>query len=243
MFNSVNSANHNVLKVPAIIFLLLLHFIVLDAQFKRPMNDPGYDYKRLHFGFTVGINTMDMGLKRNLQDSLWADISRLEPGFQVSIVSDLRINNDLTLRFLPGIAFGQRNLSYFNYRTKLLTKELQIASSYLDFPLHLKYRAKRLNNYRPYLIGGVNYRFDMAARKEYSEEDDILVRFNPSDIYIEAGFGIDFYLPFFKFAPEIKVGMGMLNLRVDNPSNFAPQYVRSTDVLKSYVVMLNFHFE
>ena len=231
------------LKRIATIFLLLIPFFFLDAQEKKPMNDPGYDNKRLHFGFTVGINTMDMGIERNLQDSLWADVTRLEPGFQVTIVSDLRINNDLTLRFLPGIAFGQRNFTYYDVETQSLTKELQVASSYLEFPLLLKYRSKRLNNYRPYLIGGANYRYDMASRNEYSEEDDILVRIKPGDIYLEAGFGIDFYLPFFKFAPEIKVGMGLFNLRADEPSSFAPQYVSSTERLRSYVVMINFHFE
>ncbi len=215
----------------------------LTAQVKRPQNDPGYDNKKLHFGFTIGVNTMDMGIKRNLQDSLFADITGIEPGFQVTVVSDLRLNDDFTLRFLPGISFGQRNLSYYHYHTKELVDDLHMPSSYLEFPLLLKYRSKRLNNYRPYLIGGMNYRYDMAARKEYNEEDNIYVRFKPYDIFLEAGFGIDFYLPYFKFAPEIKVGMGMLNLRVEKPSDFAPQFVRSMDRLRAYVVMLNFHFE
>lgn len=215
----------------------------MHAQEKKPQNYQEVDSKWLHFGFTVGLNTMDMAIKRNLDDNIYADVTRIEPGFQVTIVSDMRLNNDFTLRFLPGIAFGQRNLAFYNYETRLLEKELQIASSYLEFPLHLKYRSVRLNNYRPYLIGGTNYRFDMAARKEYNEEDDIFVRFKPSDIYLEGGFGIDFYLPYFKFSPELKVGMGLLNLRVDRPSDFAPQYVRSMDRMKAFVVMLNFHFE
>ena len=228
-----------------IIFIALVIYplFIIEAQVKRPQNDAGYDFKKLHFGFTIGFNTMDMGIVRNLQDSLFADISRVEPGFQVTIVSDLRINDDLTLRFLPGISFGQRNLAYYHYNTKELEDELHIPSSYLEFPLLLKYRSIRLNNYRPYLIGGLNYRYDMASRKDYNEEENVYMRLKPSDIYLEAGFGIDFYLPYFKFAPEIKVGMGMLNLRVDNPSDFAPQFLRSIDRFRAYVVMINFHFE
>jgi len=29
------------------------------SQVKKPMNDPGFDDKLIHFGFSVGLNTMD----------------------------------------------------------------------------------------------------------------------------------------------------------------------------------------
>jgi len=231
------------------VYIILFCFISLPlyAQVKKPQNDPGYDFKLLHFGFTVGLNTMDMGIKRNLSDGLLADVTRIEPGFQVTIVSDLRLTDDLNLRFLPGIAFGQRNIAYYQVdsllRSAEFVREIRVESSFLEFPLLLKYRSERLNNCRPYLIGGINFRYDMAARKEYNEEENVLVRLKPADIYLEAGFGIDYYLAFFKFAPEIKVGMGLTNLRVKDPSDFAPQYVRSMERITSYVVMLNFHFE
>lgn len=225
---------------------MLIHF-VLNAQVKKPQNDPGYDYKRLHFGFTVGLNVMDMAIKRNLEDGLFVDLTRIDPGFQVTIVSDLRLNQNLNLRFLPGISFGQRKFSYYQIDSLLNYKDLKriikVESSFLEFPLHVKYRSLRLNNYRPYLIGGLNCRYDMASRKEYNEEEDILIRLKPFDVYLEGGFGIDYYLPYFKFAPEIKVGMGLLNVLVDTPSDFAPQYVRSMRKIRSFVVMLNFHFE
>jgi len=231
------------------VLLVVFCFVhsLVNAQVRKPQNDPGYDYKLLHFGFTVGLNTMDLGIKRNLEDGLFADVTRIEPGFQVTIISDLRLTNNLNLRFLPGISFGQRNFAYYQVDSLLkstgLVKEIRVESSYLDFPLLLKYRSERLNNYRPYLIGGLNFRYDMAARKEYNEEENVLVRLKPADLYIEAGFGIDYYLTYFKFAPEIKVGMGLINLRVKNPSDFAPWAIRSMDKITSYVVMLNFHFE
>jgi hypothetical protein len=223
------------------ILVSLIFTLGLNAQVKRPQNYKELDNKRIHFGFTVGVNTMDMSVGRNLQDSIWPDLTILEPGFQVTIVSDLRLSDDFNLRFLPGIAFGQRNISFYDVSTSEneLIKEINVPSSYLEFPLTLKYRSKRVNNYRPYLIGGANYRYDMAARKEYSVDDDILIRFQPGNIYLEAGFGIDFYLPFFKLAPEIKVGMGLFNTRTTNPANYDVYF----EHLRSYIVMLNFHFE
>ncbi len=89
----------------------------VSGQIKRVQNDPGYDYKWIHFGFMVGLNTMDFGFKRpvQIQDSiLFADVSKPSPGFQVSIVSDLRLGDRLSLRFLPGITFGSRAVSFYN---------------------------------------------------------------------------------------------------------------------------------
>ncbi|HYW97249.1 MAG TPA: hypothetical protein VE870_16775, partial [Bacteroidales bacterium] len=70
----------------SILLIALFIPLVLSAQVKRPQNLPGYDYKKLHFGFTVGLNSMDLGSKRSMQNGLIADETVVEPGFQVSIV-------------------------------------------------------------------------------------------------------------------------------------------------------------
>jgi len=204
---------------------------------------PGYDYKNLHFGFTVGVHTQDMGIVRAKDSDLFADVSDPGFGFQVTIVSDLRLNDNMNLRFLPGIALGEKPLSFYDRQTGELIETGIIESNFLDFPLLLKYRSKRLNNYRPYLLGGFNYRYDLAAKKEANENDRIFVKLKPSDLYLEAGFGIDFYLQYFKFSPELKVGMGLRNLFLNDVAEGQARYVNSIDQLRSFVVMLNFHFE
>ena len=65
----------------------------------------------------------------------------------------------------------------------------------------------------------------------------------PFDVYLEIGFGVDFYLQYFKFSPELKLSVGMRNMLVDDPAEGFPQYVNSINRLSSYVVMLCFHFE
>jgi len=206
------------------------------------MNNPGYDYKWIHFGFTVGLNTMDFGLQRPAGTTLFADVSRISPGFQVSIVSDLRLAEYYSLRFLPGITFGQRSLFFYQGDT-ILDASMEVESNFLDFPLLIKYKAKRVNNYRPYFIGGTSIRYDLAARKEYEEDSNVYIRLKPFDIYLEIGFGIDFYLQYFKFSPEIKLSAGIRNVLVDDPAQGFPQYVNSINKLNSFVVMLCFHFE
>lgn len=242
-------------KIPFFLLALLASF-TLSAQEEKPRNLPAFDYKVLHFGFTVGFNAMDLGLQRNYEaeNFIYADVSHLLPGFQVSIVSDLRLSKNWNLRFLPGISFGSRELYYYEYdengqqmgdRVQIpeAANPVALGPSFLDFPLHLKYRSERVNNYRPYLVGGINFRYDMSAKKAFDVESSEFVKFKPADFYLEFGFGVDTYLRYFKFAPEIKLAVGLRNIINDEGREPYPQFVTSIDRATSYIVMLNFHFE
>jgi len=241
-------------KLPLFILILLIstHGI---AQEKRPRNLPAFDLKLIHFGFTIGLNAMDLGFKRNYEatDFIYADLDALLPGFQVSIVSDLRLNPNWNLRFLPGISFGSREIQFYEYSTgpgALVSlsgadNPVALGPSFLDFPLHFKYRSHRVNNYRPYIVGGLNFRYDMSAKKPgvYDSESNEYVKLKPADLYVEFGFGVDNYLRYFKFAPEIKVAVGLMNIIDDLGRNPYPQFAGSIERVTSYIVMMNFHFE
>ena len=242
-------------KLPLFILILFISFSGISQE-KRPRNLPAFDLKRLHFGFTVGFNAMDVGLIRNYgaDNFIYADVSHLLPGFQVSIVSDLRLNKNWNLRFLPGISFGSREVYYYEYTagqpspgTKALIANadnpVALGPSFLDFPLHFKYRSHRVNNYRPYLVGGLNFRYDMSAKREYDGESNEYVKFKPADVYLEFGFGVDTYLRYFKFAPEIKLAVGLRKIISEDGRPPNPQFVESIDRAISQIVMLNFHFE
>lgn len=245
--------NPRMLKTPLFILILLIS-VNGFSQEEKPRNLPGFDLKRLHFGFTVGLNSMDLGIKRNFEadNFIYADVSHVLPGFQVSIVSDLMLNLSWNLRFLPGISFGSRELYYYEYdqsqQGSLVSfngadNPVALGPSFLDFPLHFKYRSQRVNNYRPYLVGGLNFRYDMSAKKEYDGESNEYVKFKPADLYFEFGFGVDTYLRYFKFAPEIKLAVGFRNIIADQGRPQYYQFVESIDRVTSFILMLNFHFE
>jgi hypothetical protein len=235
-------------------FLLFLVPGLLHCQEEKARNLPAFDLKRIHFGFTVGFNTMDLGIKRDYsaENFIYADVSQILPGFQVSIVSDLRLSKNWNLRFLPGISFGAREVSFYDYdsqgqgeMTALPGAENPVAlgPSFLDFPLHFKYRAERENNYRPYVLGGLNFRYDMSAKRQFDSESGEFLMFKPADLYVEFGFGVDTYLKYFKFAPEIKLAVGLRNILTDEVRSPYFQFVESIERVTSYIVMLNFHFE
>jgi hypothetical protein len=233
---------------------------VVFSQREKPRNLASFDYKKLHWGFTVGLNSLDFAINRNPQadNYVYADVIGFQPaGFQVNIVSDLRLSDYWNLRFLPGINLGSRDFYFFDpVQVKRienpspiplgddLDEKITVGSSFLDFPLLLKYRSERVNNYRPYVIGGLSYRLDMSASTDYNSEDIDLFLLKKSDFYIELGFGIDNYLQYFKFAPEIKLAIGLRNVMVtDNPKPNYENFANSIAGLRSFIVMLNFHFE
>jgi hypothetical protein len=234
--------------------LLLLFFslslVSVSAQKQNKiLNYQKVDDVPVHFGFCLGINVMDF-ITRNkalsqASDSLIADVSQPTPGFQIQIISSYRLNEYFYIRFLPGISFGQRNVNFFR-NDQLINSKHKLESDYLEFPLLLKYKAKRLNNFRPYMITGVNCRIDLA--KTYSEDEEVFLDLKLLDVFYEIGAGIDFYLPFFKFSTELKFSYGFLNdLKRREFNSTDPisktRFQNSIDRLNSTLVLLSFHFE
>ncbi len=239
-----------ILKKLSVFILLASVSVAVLAQKPKVKNDPAYDSRPVHFGFTLGLNTMDYSIRpsqfasRQPSDSLIADLTKIQPGFHVQMVSSFKLANYLTFRFLPGLSFGERQIKFRDLQGESeLNRTMSIESSYIEFPCLLKYKAKRVNNYAPYIIGGVNFRYDISAKNEFAEDGEVYVRMNAFDIAYEAGIGIDFYLPYFKFSTEIKLSAGILNVLSGAQHEEFPMYTNSIDKINSSIFMLSFHFE
>lgn len=232
------------------ILILILGILsqLLFAQRDIILNYQGVDQKKIHFGFTIGFNTMDFKITPSMNtfgaDSsvLIPELNKLVPGFHVGIVSNLRLTDNLDLRFLPGIALGQRNILFYDNNQNVVS-EMRIESTYIDLPLSIKYKATRINNTRPYLIGGINVRNDMARNKEFNEDEEIYIKLKPFDIFYEIGVGLDFYSPYFKFSTEIKYSVGTFNVISSDRSEDYPQYANSINKLNSRMFLISLHFE
>jgi len=231
-----------------ILFLIICCSDVSFAQkFKKPQNLPRYDLQKLHFGFTIGINSLDFIMNKNLNyvgtDSLVNVYSNNQYGFNLGIVSNLRLGKFTDLRFIPTLVFGERILDYNfklnNINENVMTESKRIESTLLDFPFHLKYKSERYNNIRTFIITGVKYSLDIASQDKIDDEGEELVKLKKHDIMAEIGFGIDFYLEYFKFSPQIKLSHGILN--VLNKENTI--YTKSFNQLRTNGWMLSFTFE
>ena len=241
----LNSLKRKTFNIALTLILLFIH-VSLSAQKQKPKNESWYDEKLLHFGFTLGFNSMDFNItpaKSALSpDSLYPEVSILNPGINIQIVTNLHAAKYLDVRFLPGVSFGQRVIRY--YKNGVIYNDQQkLESSFLEFPLLLKFKGDRLNNVRPYVIGGLNFRYDLAAKKEFDEDKQVYIRLKRPDLYYEVGGGLDFYLTYFKLSIELKMSSGISDVLVKEPYPTHPEYYNAIDKIKSQIWVLSFHFE
>ena len=230
-------------------FFLLIIFLCFSLfsygqRHKKPQNLPRYDFKKIHFGFTLGINSLNFNLAKNddflNNDSLLTLLASDQKGFNLGIVSNFRLGKYTDLRFIPTLVFGERILNYqFNNQTNLSLTDKRIESTLIDFPVSLKYKSARYNNFRTYVMCGVKYSLDIASQSEIDDEGQELVKLNNHDLMIEGGFGIDFYLQYFKFSPQIKISHGIINIL----SKDKTLYTQTIDNLKTNSWMISFTFE
>ena len=159
-----------------LIFLMLISsFSSFGQRHKKPQNLPRYDFKKIHFGFTLGINSLNFNINKNKKfldnDTLLSTLSQDQKGFNLGIVSNLRLGRYTDLRFIPTLVFGERILNYqFNETNNLNLNDKRIESTLLDFPISLKYKSERYNNFRTYVMCGIKYSLDIASQSEIDDE-------------------------------------------------------------------------
>ena len=86
-------------------------------------------------------------------------------------------------------------------------------------PILLQLSTKRINNYKPFIIGGVSYMRNFGSNEEYfGDNRDNVFRMKSNMFNWEAGIGIDFYFRYVKFSPVIKGTFGINNLIVPDNS-------------------------
>ena len=210
------------------------------------MNRPYADLRRWHLGFSVGLHTQDLTFTHNgfvteNGESWFVDQPSFQPGFCVNGLIDYRLGTYFNLRFSPGMYFGNRDITMREYNTGTQLRQ-NIKSAFLVFPFDLKFSGLRYRNSRPYITAGV-----MPTVNLVRKSGDYL-RTNSTDFYLTCGFGCDFYLPYFKFNPEIKFCFGLSDVLDHKRADIAeePEKFKITQSLKkavSRMVVLTFYFE
>ncbi len=241
-----------------------------SAQVNKVPNLQKFDYAPYHFGFVLGMNQMFFTVKPVKEiDTVWypksyivdieeADRARVDsiaskysPGFTIGIVSNLRLGEYFDLRFIPSLAFGERDLKYYVEHNNiygddpdsLFIEEInkKVYSTLVEFPLHVKYKAMRLQNSRIYVLAGAKYTLDLAkeSKKMKDSPDNKHVKLNKGDLLGEVGVGCDFYTTYFKFGIELKMSYGFNDI-IEREHNI---YTDSIEELRSKMFQLSFTFE
>ncbi len=210
------------------------------------LNRPYADMRAWHLGFSVGMYAGDLMFTHNghvtADGQQWRmDQPNYQPGFCVNGLFDLRLNNYFSVRFTPGMYFGSRDISFVDLNSDA-TERQNIKTAYVVMPLELKFNAMRWRNSRPYILAGVMRAFDVGKKSS-----DFL-KLKTSEFFLTAGFGFDFYLPYFKLVPELKFCFGLGNVLQhkrpdldDNPDKM--KFTESLTKATSKMIVLTFYFE
>ena len=236
--------------IASLVVVLIFMAVAFDAGARdfndKLMNRPYADLRRWHLGFSVGVHTQDLNFTNNgyitdKGESWFIEQPAFSPGFCVNGLVDLRLNDYFNVRFSPGMYFGNRDVRMYEANSGAQERQ-NIKSAHVVFPLDLKYSAMRYRNVRPYLVGGVMPTYDVTKKRS-----DFL-KLNTFDFYLTIGFGCDFYLPYFKFNPEVKFCFGLTDVLntnrpdlVDDPDKL--KFTQSLSKATSQMVVLTFYFE
>ena len=169
-----------------------------------------------------------------------------QAGFNLGMISELNLSKYFSIRVLPGMNFGQRNIQYKmrnkNYPDSVVfyTYDMLIPSIFVELPILFRLKGMRINNYRPYIIGGGNIKYDLETRRKNQKNTDYSIKLKPVDFFFEVGAGMDFYLTYFKFSTEIKMSYGLKDILIHEP---AIEYNKVIDQLKTKMFILSFNFE
>ena len=233
-----------------------------------------YENEPYHFGFLLAYNQMMYSVKtvenyQNLEISpeAWPNgpisnsntqclsVYNMEtlqtPGFTVGIIGSKRLGRYFDLRFIPSLSFSERRMHY-----DVAVKDLQgevtmksftksIGTTFVEFPLNIKYRSKRYNNIGAYVFGGINPKIDLASQKENKLTNTegqefinnlVTKRF---DCAAEIGTGFDIYNQWFKMGVELKMSYGLLDI----VKSEAFIYTAPIDKLRNKLFQLSLLFE
>jgi hypothetical protein len=109
----------------------------------------------------------------------------------------------------------------------------------MSFPLQVRLKSDRINNFRVYTLAGMKYDFDLASNAGARNAEEI-VKVKKSDFGVEAGIGFQFFFKYFILAPEIKISQGLGNVHVRDE---ALKYSNVIDQMKSRMILFSLHFE
>ncbi|MCW4468727.1 PorT family protein [Flavobacterium sp. MFBS3-15] len=229
------------------LYILLLSGLAGHAQFGTNVfgRDPiinleNFDKQRVHWGYFLGFNSYDFKFDYKANPGIDIQVKQTT-GFNVGLVGNLRLFEYLDLRFEPGLYYTQRNLIY--HQEGLVDNEREVKSTYIHFPLLLKFSSKRTGNVRPYLVGGFSRSWNLGSNED-ARDDNMTggnFRMKTWTNNYELGVGVDLYFEYFKFSPSIR-GVFSLDDEIIRDTDPNSPYTGNVGSMKTRGIFVNFTF-
>ena len=237
-----------------LLYILLLVLCAYPAKSQvrtRELYLLHYDHQRTwRFGMTLGLHLADFAVTNTLTTAhipymdpmvLQAAVTRPGLGFNIEAIIDYRVVRNFHLRTGGGICFGSRELTFYEAASKETVHTMPFDSYYITFPFLVKYSANRYSNFRPYMIGGANLRYNFGGR--LNESRGVYFALNPIEPFYDFGVGFDLFFYYFKLSVELKYSGGIINVASKNVAERYEGYRDAISRMNSRLLLLSFHFE
>lgn len=218
-------------------FYLLLVCLVAVQNASAQNWGGGVDDDNLHFGFTFQYLSSEFKILKKsdwqtpfeengqpVSGKLKSVSSTSSPGFGIGFVVNQRLGENADVRFTPTLVFNDR-LANYEFEGLEAPVQKKVQSTMIEFPLGIKLKSDRRNNFRAYVIGGAKYSMDIASKKRSNDDSfgamEKFLKNKKNFLSYEAGFGMDLYFEYFKMSPEIKLSYSLNSVLKDDPSPFS----------------------
>ncbi|AYQ34931.1 outer membrane beta-barrel protein [Runella sp. SP2] len=200
-----------------------------------------YDDKPVHYGFLFALPVTRFGIVHSntflTQDTLNRITAPATAGFRMGFVVNGYLNDSWDIRTTPSVSLYDRQVRY-EFAKGSTRSELREAT-WIEIPVLFKYKSQRRMNTRMYMLGGMTFGFETNVRKRLRQGSDFL-NTRGSDLTVDYGFGLEQFLAYTKFSPEIRFSHGIVNLFRANDLNTVSNGIRR---LTSHSVTIYLMFE
>jgi hypothetical protein len=193
----------------------LLYTLVISAQIGRKENYNYLDFqkKSYYFGMAFGFNSSGYFIDKSRtfigNDSIYIAEGKRKGGFNIHLISNLKMGEYFDFRFIPGFAFSYRSFVFNNLQ------ERQVESVFVEMPFSVRFKSAPYKDKRMFVTTGLKYSYDLASNSK-TRQASTLIKISPHDFQWEVGLGMQFFYPFFIFSPEIKYSRGISNILIYN---------------------------
>jgi len=199
-----------------------------------------WDKQPVFWGYFLGINKKDFKITYT-EENTFIDVTA-NVGFEVGLIGDLRLHNNINLRLEPGLSSNTKELAFTHIPGGKKDSIRDVNATYLRIPLLLKFSANRYYNIRPYVVGGFSYDYNFSSNQDNPNDNyDGEFRSKKNNFSYEIGIGMDVYLPNFIFSPSIR-GVFAINDEMVRDGNPNSPWTGKVDYFGTRGVFIKFAF-
>lgn len=224
-------------------FLIILSFGSF-AQVKTKFQ-PNYDAKPIHFGYYIGFANTHYDFRYrsgflNNTSSSGTVLSVTSPSttmIRAGAMINYYVNDYFDIRFSPlNISVLKRSIEYIDANG--VQDDNQNDKSWLEFPVHVKYKSERRNNSRMYIFGGARMGFETNIINRKGNKSTVNRSMRTNDLMIEYGVGLEIFREYFKVTPELHFSHGLFNMIRKDDDRYYLEQVKSARTHNVSLVIL-----